>query len=118
MAAAKALAVLKASSVDEVVVLKMDRAIGALGQRLAQHLLRARRAGGNDDDFAAVLFFLAQRLFQRVGVGLVHFVGDIFANPRPALIQLERGVFLRDLLHAHQDLHRSSSFNVLSWLGM
>ena len=90
---------------DEAVAFQMDGAIGALGQGLAQYLLRARRAAGDDHHFSAVLLFLAQRLFQRVGVRLVHFVGNIFANPRAALVQLQRRVFLRDLLHADQDLH-------------
>ena len=93
---------------DEAVALEMNGAVGSLGQRLAQHLLRARRAAGDDHHLATVLFFLAQRLFQGVGVGLIHFVGNIFANPRAALVQLERRVFLRDLLHADQDLHQGS----------
>ena len=93
---------------NESVAFEMDGAVGALGQRLAQNLLRARRAAGDDHDLAAVLFLLAQRLFQRVGVGLVHFVGNVVANPRAALVQLERRVLLRDLLHADQDLHRGS----------
>ena len=94
---------------NEAVAFQMDGAVGALGQRLAQNLLRARRAAGDDHYLAAMLFLLAQRLFQRVGVGLVHFVGNIVANPRAALVQLERRVFLRDLLHADQDLHQGSS---------
>jgi hypothetical protein len=83
----------------------MNRAIGALGQRLAQHLLGARRAGGDHHHLAAVLLLLAQRFFERVGVRLVDLVGNVLANPRPRLVELEGSIFLRDLLHAYQDLH-------------
>ena len=94
---------LKASSPTNFVVFQMNRAIRALGQRLAQHLLRPRRAAGDHDDFAFVLFPLPQRLFQRERVRLVHFVRNIFANPRAAFVELERRIFLRHLLHANQD---------------
>src|SRR5258708_4902812 len=84
----------------------MNRAVGALGQSFAQHLLRARRPGGNHHDFATVLFLLAQRFFERISVGLVDFIGDVFANPRAAFVQFQRGVLLRDLLHADQNFHK------------
>ena len=90
---------------DKGIVFQMNGAIGALGQGLAQHLLGARRTGGNDDDFAAVLLFLAKGLFERVGVRLIHFVGDVFANPGAGFVEFEGGVLLRHLLHADQNLH-------------
>jgi len=50
-----------------------------------------------------VFFLLAKRLFQRVRVGLVHFVGDIFTDPGAGFVEFERGIFLRNLLHADQN---------------
>ena len=44
---------------DEGIVFEMNGAVGALGQRLAQNLLGAGWAGGDDDHFPTVLFFLA-----------------------------------------------------------
>ena len=90
---------------DEAVVFQMNGAVGALGQRLAQHLLRPRRTGGDHHHFAAVLFPLPQRLFQRIRVGFVHLIAHVFTNPGCPLIQLQRRVLLRYLLHANQDLH-------------
>ena len=67
-----------------------------------------RRPGGPsrlDDYFPAFLFFLAESFFQRVGIRLVYFVRDVLADPGARLVELERGVLLRDLLHADKDLH-------------
>ena len=69
---------------DEVVVLEMNRAVRALGQRFAQHLLRPRRAGGDDHNLAFMLFPLAQRFFQRVRVRLVDLVRNVLADPGAA----------------------------------
>ena len=99
---------------DELVVFEMNRPIRALGQRLAQHLLRPRRTARDHDDLALVLLPLAQRLFQRVGIRLVHFVRNIFADPRAAFVQLERRIFLRHLLHANQDFQECDSLPL--WL--
>jgi len=52
-----------------------------------------------------MLFLLPQSLFQCVSIGFVHFIRDVFADPRSAFIQLQRSIFLWDLLHAYQDLH-------------
>ena len=109
MAAANAFARIERVQPDELVVLQMNRAIRALGQRLAQHLLRPRRTAGDDDDFALVLFPLPQRLFEGVGVRLVDFVRDVFADPRAAFVELQRRVFLRHLLHANQNLQENDS---------
>ncbi len=86
----------------------MNSAIRALGERLTQHLLRARRPGRDHHHLARMLLFLPQRLFERKRVRLVHLVRNIFANPRTRLIQLQRSVFLRHLLHANQNLHKST----------
>src|SRR5271154_4427595 len=91
---------------DEAVVFEMDRPICALGESLAQYRLGAGRAGGDRDYLAAVLFLLSQRLFEGIGIGFVHFVRDVFANPGPGFIQLERRVFLGDLLDTDKNLHR------------
>ena len=55
-----------------------------------------------------MLFFLAKSFFKREGVRFIDFVGNVFADPRPRLIQLQRSVFLRHLLHANQNLHEST----------
>ena len=86
-------------------VFEVNGAIGTLGEGLAQDLLCASRAGGDDDNFTAVLFFLAECFLEGVGVGLVHLVGDILADPGTGLVEFERCVFLRHLLHADQDFH-------------
>ena len=70
---------------DEGIVFQVDGAIRALGQGFTQHLLGARRTGGDDDHFPAVLFFLAQGFFEREGVGLIDLVGDVFADPGAGL---------------------------------
>ena len=97
MAAAKARAVLEASS--------PTNAVRAFCQRLAQNLLRPRRTGGNDDYFPTVLFLLAECFFERERVRFIHFVGDVLADPGTGLVQLERSVLLRHLFHADQNLH-------------
>ena len=79
-------ATLAASSVDKPVVFEMDRAIGPLGESFAQYLLRARRAGRHHRHFAAMLLLLAQRLLEGIGVRLVHFVGNILANPSAGVV--------------------------------
>ncbi len=88
---------------DEGIVFEVDGAVSALGQSFAQHLLGAGRAGSDDHHFSGVLFLLAQRLFQREGVRLVHFIRDVFADPGRGFVELERRIFLRHLLHANQD---------------
>ena len=97
---------------NESVVFKMDGAVRALRQGFAQNLLGARGTGGDDDHFSAVLFFLAQRFFEREGVRFIDFVRNIFADPGAGLVQLERRIFLRHLLHADQNLHQSPEANV------
>ena len=66
----------------ERVVFDVDRAVGAAGERFAEHLRDARGPGRADDHFPAVLLLQPQRLFERVRVGLVHLVaGVLLANP-------------------------------------
>ena len=65
------------------IVLDVNRAVGAAGERLADDRLHAGGAGRADDNLAAVFLPKPQRLFERVGIGLVHLVADVlFANPR------------------------------------
>jgi hypothetical protein len=64
----------------------MNGPVSAFRQGFAQHLLGARRTGGNHDNLSAMLFFLSQSLFQSVGIRLIHFVGNVFANPGTGLI--------------------------------
>ena len=87
-------------------VFHMQRPIGATGERFANHLLHARGSGRTDDDFAAVLFAQPQPFFQRIGVGLVHFVADVLlADPRLVVVQTRLPLASRDLLDADGNLH-------------
>src|SRR4051812_1330499 len=61
-----------------------------------------------------MFFLLAQRLFERVRIRLVDLVGDVFADPGAGGVHLERGVFLRHLFHADEDLHRAAALS--DWL--
>ena len=93
---------------NERVVFEMNGAIGALGQSLPQDLLGAGGAGGDYDNVSAVFLLLPQRLFQRKGVGLIDFVGNVFANPGAGFVELQRRIFLRHLFHADQNLQANA----------
>src|SRR5262249_40741511 len=68
----------------------------------------AGRPGRADDDLAAVLLLEAQRLFERVGVRLVHLeAGVAFANPRLAVVQARLPLARGHLFDADSYLHRS-----------
>src|SRR5689334_9022914 len=84
----------------------MNRAVGAARQRFANHLLNARRTGRADDHFPAVLLAEPQRLFERIGVRLVHLVADVLLAD-PGLVVVEPGLPLAggDLFDADGDLH-------------
>ena len=87
IAAASASATVNASALAEAVGLDVDGAVGAARERLANHLRGARGPGRADHDLAAVLLLEAQRLFERVGVGLVQLeAGVLVANPRLRLV--------------------------------
>src|SRR5688572_10679749 len=84
----------------------MNRAIGAARQRFADHLLHARRTRGAHHHFAAMLLAQAQRLFERIGVGLVHLVADVLvADPRLVVVQAWLPLARWDLFDADCDLH-------------
>ena len=76
------------------VVLDVDGAVGAARQRLANHLRDARRSGRADDHFAAVLLLQPQRLFERVGVRLVHLEGGVLLAD-PGLVVVRGGAASR-----------------------
>jgi hypothetical protein len=59
-----------------------------------------------------MLFLLPQGFFQRVGVRLVDLIGDVFANPGAGVVQLERRIFLRYLLDAHEYFHKVFGFHL------
>jgi hypothetical protein len=65
---------------DEGIVLQMNRAVGAFCQCLPQNLRGSRGAGRDYDDFSAMLLFLAQRFFERVGIRFVDFVGNVLGS--------------------------------------
>ena len=98
---------------DEGIVFEVDGAVRALGQGFAQHLLRTRRAGSDDHHFSSMFFSLAQRFFEGESVGLVHFIRDVFADPGRSLVQLERCILLRHLLHANQDFQMMTPYRGL-----
>ena len=56
-------------------------------------------------NLARLYLFLAQSFFERVCIRLVDLVRDVLANPRAVLVQFQRRVLLRDLLHTDQYLH-------------
>ena len=93
---------------DKARVFEVNGPIGALGQSFAEHLLRVRWASGDDNDLAAVLFFLTQSLLKRVRVRFVDLIGHIFANPGAGFVQLQWRVLLRHLFHANQDLQQQT----------
>ena len=106
MAGASAAAAANASAGPSASVFDVNRAVGAAGQRFADHLLHARRAGRADHHFAAVLLAQAQRLFERVGVGLVHLVADVLlANPRLVVVQARLPLARGHLLDANGNFH-------------
>src|ERR1039458_1829465 len=95
----------------------MNGAVGAFGQGFAQHLLGARRTGGDHHYFPAVLLFLSESFFQSVGIGLIHFVGNIFANPSAGFVKFKGDILLRDLLHADENFQRTAPCTILWWEG-
>ena len=85
----------------------VDGAVGAFGQRFADGLRGARRAGAEGDHFAAVLLLELQGFFQGVGVRLVDLVGEIgFLDPLAgggdAQLRIARG----NLLDGNDNFHR------------
>ena len=89
----------------------MNGAVRTFGQSLPQNLLGSGGTGSDDDYFSAVFLLLTESFFERVSIRLVHFVRHVFTNPSAGLVQLQRSIFLRNLLHANQDLHYDSSTN-------
>ena len=97
-------------STAERLVLDVNRPVGSPRERFTDDLLHARRAGRAHDDFPAVLLAKPQRLFQRVGIGLVQLVaGILLADPRPALVQTRLPLTGGNLLDADGDLHGNQS---------
>ncbi len=87
-------------------MLDVDGPIGAARQRLADDRLHAGRSGRADHHFARVLLPQPQRLFERVGIGLVHLVaGVLLANPGLRVIQTWLPFAGRDLLDTNRYLH-------------
>ena len=88
------------------IVLHVNGAVGAAGERLADDLRDPRRSGRTHDHLTAVLLFQTQRLFERVRVGLVHLeAGVLLANPRFVVVQPGLPFACGDLLDADGDLH-------------
>ncbi len=84
----------------------VDAAFGALGKRFLDGLLGALRTHRDRHDFAAVLFFQAQRFFERESVRLVGFKSDVgFANPRAVIGDRQGRVLRGNLLDADTDFH-------------
>src|SRR5918992_2890496 len=99
----------------ETVILDVQRPIGAARERFANDLLNACRAGGTDDHFATMLLTETQRLFERICVGLVHFIADVLlANPRLLIVQSGLPLAGGDLLDADGDLHWLMAYGL--WL--
>jgi len=91
---------------DKAIVFDVDASVGPLGERFAQRGGGPRRAGGHGHHLSPVLFLEPQRLFERVGVRLVHLEGQaIVAHPCRALVKADHGVPRHDLLNADKDIH-------------
>ena len=92
-----------------MIALDVNRTIGAAGQRLAQHLGHARRSGADDEHLTAVLLAQAQRLFERVGVGLVQLPARVsVADPGLRLVDADLPFAGDDLLDADGNSHGSA----------
>ena len=86
----------------------MNRAIGAARERFAQHLGRACRTGGADDHLAAVRLAEAERLLERVGVGLVQLPARVLLTNGAAVLGQPRLPLARgNLLDADGNFHGS-----------
>ncbi len=84
----------------------MDRAIGALGESLADGLRRALGTGAERDHFSAVLLLELQACFERVGVRLIDFEAEIvFLNPGAGAVDAERRIPGRSLLDRNNNFH-------------
>jgi hypothetical protein len=84
----------------------VDGAVGALGQRLADGRSHALWPRAQHDHLAAVLFFELQRLFEGIGVRLVHRELQIgFVNPLAVGCNAHRRIALGNLLDCNNDLH-------------
>ena len=87
----------------QVVFLDMNRAVGALGQRLADGLRDPRRPGAQGDHFAAMLLLQPQRLFQRESIRLIGLETEVvFLNPAAAGIDTKQRIARGDLLYGDQ----------------
>jgi hypothetical protein len=89
-----------------VLAVHVNGAVGPAGQRLAQHLRDARGPGGHGNDFAAVFLTQPQRLFERVGVGLVQLpAGVAVPDPGFRLVDAHLPLARHHLLDTDGDLH-------------
>jgi len=88
----------------------VNGSIGTPRQRFANHLRRSRRARRHDDDFAGVLLFQAQRLFERVGVRLVELEARVLiANPGLGVVDSKLPLPRHDLFDSNGYFHAESS---------
>jgi len=84
----------------------MDSAIRSFGEGFANRGSDALRARTEDDDLAAVLLLQLQRLFQRVGVGLIEGPLKIcLFNPPSGGVDADRSIALRHLFDSDHNLH-------------
>ena len=98
----------KLNSSHATIIMEVDvqRAIGAARERLANHLLHARRAGRAHHHLAAVLLAQPQALLERIRVRLVHLVTDILvANPGLVVVETRLPLAGRNLLDTDSDFH-------------
>ena len=94
----------------ETLVLDVNRAIGATRQCLAQDLRSARGPRRADHNLAAVRFAKAQRLLERIRVGLVHLEAGVLLAYAPLGVVDPRLPFTgRNLFDANSDAHEGSA---------
>ena len=86
----------------------MNRAIGAARESLTDHLRGPRRPGRAYDHFPALLFLEAERLLERVGVGLVQLeAGVVVPDPGLGVVDPQLPFTGDDLLDADSYFHNN-----------
>ena len=99
----------------EVIATDVDAAVGALGEGLADGWSDPLGSGGEDDDFAAVLFLELKGFFQGVGVGFVEGELEVgLLNPLAGRVDADRRIAVGNLFDGNDDFHGFSTSIILT----
>ena len=97
----------------------MDAAIGAFGEGFADGLADAFRAGGDDDDFAAIGFLELEGFFKGVGVGFIEGEFDVLeVDSGACCVDADAGIAFWDLFDGYDDFHDGLTLRVVDGLGL